>query len=90
MSEDNFREVYGWVRTQDEAKASAKSAAKRIQSSKASVDITMPGRIDIVAGMHITLTGFRDGVNGKWKAVTVRHTISRSGWLTAITGEAAQ
>jgi phage protein D len=89
MSE-NFREVYTWARTPDEAKASAKTTAKRIARGKASVELTMPGRIDIVAGMHITLVGFRDGVNGKWKAVTVRQTLSRSGWLTAITGEAAQ
>lgn len=87
---DNFREVYGWARTQDEAKAAAKSTAKRIERAKASVDLTLPGRLDIVAGMHINLTGFREGINGRWKAVTVRHTVSRSGWLTAITGEAAQ
>lgn len=87
---DNFREVYGWVRTADEAKAAAKTTAKRIERSKASIDITMPGRIDVVAGMHITLAGFRDGVSGKWKVISVRHTISRSGWLTAISGEAAQ
>ncbi len=87
---DNFREVYGWARTQDDAKAAAKTAAKRIQRGKASVDITMPGRIDMVAGMHVNLEGFRDGINGKWKVITVRHTVSRSGWLTAITGEAAQ
>lgn len=87
---DNFREVYGWARTTDEAQASAKTAAKRIGRAKASVELTMPGRIDIVAGMHITLAGFRDGINGKWKVVTARQTVSRSGWLTAITGEAAQ
>lgn len=87
---DNFREVYGWARTPDEAKAAAKTTAKRIERAKATVDLTMPGRIDLVSGMHITLTGFRDGINGKWKVVTVRHTISRNGWLTAITGESAQ
>lgn len=87
---DNFREVYGWVRSGAEGETAAKTAAKRIQRAKASVDLTMPGRIDVVAGMHINLVGFRDGINGKWKVVTVRHTVSRSGWLTAITGEAAQ
>jgi len=87
---DNFREVYGWARTPDEAKAAAKTAAKRIERAKAGIELTLPGRLDIVAGMHITLEGFRDGIAGKWKVVTVRHTISRSGWLTAITGESAQ
>jgi len=72
------------------AKASAKSTAKRIARSKAGIDLTMPGRLDIVAGMHVTLEGFREGIAGKWKVVTVRHTISRNGWLTARTGEQAQ
>jgi phage protein D len=87
---DNFREVFGWATTPDEAKAAAKTTAKRIERAKASIDLTLPGRIDIVAGMHLTLVGFRDGVSGKWKAVSVRHTVSRSGWLTAISGESAQ
>lgn len=87
---DNFREVYGWATTKDEAKAAAKTTAKRIERAKASIDLTMPGRIDIVAGMHVTLVGFRDGVSGKWKIISVRHTVSRNGWLTAISGEAAQ
>jgi phage protein D len=87
---DNFREVYGWARTAEEAEVKATTAAKRIARAKAALDLTMPGRIDIVSGMHVTLTGFRDGVNGKWKVISVRHTVSRSGWLTAITGEAAQ
>ena len=72
------------------AKASAKASAKRIARSKRQVELTMPGRNDIVAGMVVTLAGFRNGVSGRWKIMTVRHTLSRSGWLTAITGEAAQ
>lgn len=87
---DNFREVYGWATTPDEAKAAAKTQAKRIERSKAALDLTLPGRVDVVAGMHLTLVGFRDGINGSWKVLTVRQTVSRSGWLTAITAEAAQ
>ena len=87
---DNFREVYTWARTPDEAKAAAKTTAKRIERSKAAIDLTLPGRADIVAGMNLTLKGFRDGISGEWKILTVRHTLSRNGWLTAITGEAAQ
>lgn len=87
---DNFREVYGWATTPDEAKAAAKTTAKRIERAKASIDLTLPGTTAIVAGSHINLTGFRDGINGAWKVVSVRQTISRSGWRTVITGEAAQ
>ena len=90
MAEDNFREVYAWARTPDEAKASAKTAAKRIERSKRQIELTLPGRIELVAGMVVNLVGFRGGVSGRWKLVSVRHTISRSGFLTAITGESAQ
>jgi phage protein D len=71
------------------ATQSAKTTAKRIARSKRAVEITMPGRIDIVAGMHVNLTGFRQGIAGKWKIITVRHSVSRSGWITNFTGEAA-
>lgn len=87
---DNFREVYGWATTPEQAKAAAKTSAKRIERAKASVDLTMPGTNAIVAGAHINLTGFRGGINGKWKVISVSHTISRSGWQTVISGEAAQ
>ncbi len=86
---DNFREVYGYVTTMDEAKAAAKTQAKRIERSKKAVEITMPGNTAIVAGMHVNLAGFRSGISGRYKVVTVRHSVSRSGFTTTITGEAA-
>jgi phage protein D len=89
MSDDNFREVYGWASTMDEAKAQAKTFAKRIERAKKQVEIKMPGNVTIVAGMHINLTGFRPGVSGKYKVISVRHTLSRSGWVTSLTGEGA-
>jgi phage protein D len=87
---DNFREVYAFARTKDEAKVAAKTAAKRIEREKASLELTMPGRIEIIAGMHLNLSLFRTGVSGRWKVITVRHTVSRSGWLTNIEAETAE
>jgi phage protein D len=86
---DNFREVYAFARTKGEAEVAAKTAAKRIEREKASLELTMPGRIEIIAGMHLNLAGFRAGISGGWKVVTVRHTVSRSGWLSNIEAEAA-
>lgn len=63
--------------------------AKRIERAKKSVEITMPGNSGVVAGMHVTFAGFRAGITGRYKVVTVRHSVSRSGWTTTITGEAA-
>lgn len=90
MSDDNFREVYGFATTMDEAKAKAKNAAKRIERSKKQVDISMPGNVSIVAGMHINLTGFRPGVSGRYKVISVRHSLSRSGFTTSISAEGAE
>lgn len=73
----------------DSAKASAKSTAKRLARAKKSVEITMPGTLSIVAGMHINLSGFREGIDGAWKVVSVRHSVSRSGWTTTLSGEGA-
>lgn len=72
------------------AKTAAKTTAKRIARSKRQVELTMPGTTAIVAGAHINLSGFRDGISGSWKVISVRHSISRNGWRTVITGEAAQ
>ena len=71
------------------AKASAKNQAKRIARAKKAVEITMPGNTAIVAGMHVNLAEFRSGISGRYKVVTVRHSLSRSGFTTTITGEAA-
>lgn len=84
---DNFRTVYEWATTKDEAKAAAKSHAKRIERAKKSVEISMPGTLSVVAGSFVTLAGFRAGVSGRFKVVSVRHSVSRSGWTTSFTAE---
>lgn len=74
--------------TVDDATAVAKTQARRIERSKKTVELTMLGNASLVAGAHVTLDGFRAGIAGKYKIVTVRHSLSRSGWTTSITGEA--
>lgn len=86
---DNFRSVYEWATTKDEAKAAAKSQAKRIERAKKGLEVTMPGTLRIVAGSVVNMTGFRDGVNGRFKVVQVRHSVSRTGWSTTLTCEGA-
>ena len=87
MSDDNFRSVYEWATTKDEAKAAAKSHAKRIERSKRSVSISMPGTLAIQAGAFVSLTGFRSGVSGRFKVVSVTQSVSRSGWTTRFEAE---
>lgn len=75
--------------SEPEAKAIAKTTAKRIARATRSFEITLPGRLDIVAGGKINLTGFREGVNGNWLMKNVRHRIDSGGWSMTVSGEGA-
>ena len=88
-SDENFRAHYAYVTTPDEAKVAAQSQAKRIERSKKGVEITLPGTTGIVAGAILNLSGFRQGLSGRYKVVAVKHSLSRSGWTTTISGTGA-
>jgi phage protein D len=75
--------------SEPEAKAQAKTISKRIARSTRSLDLSLPGRLDIVAGGKITLAAFRDGVNGEWLVKTVQHRLDSSGWSMRVSGEGA-
>jgi uncharacterized protein len=72
-----------------EATAIATTTAKRIARSTRNFEITLPGRLDIVAGGKVNLTGFREGVNGEWLVKQVRHRIDPNGWSMTVSGEGA-
>jgi phage protein D len=72
---------------EDEAKAQATTAAGRIGRSSRQFDLSLPGRLDIVAGGKVSLSGFRDGVNGEWLVKDVKHRLDSSGWSMTVTGE---
>jgi phage protein D len=64
-----------------------KAANSRLQSyrrGKSTLDINMPGRPSIMAEGKLSLSGYRDGVNGDWVIETATHTISASGYTTTI------
>lgn len=73
--------------SEEEAKAVAKTTAKRIARSTRNFELTLPGRLDIVAGGKVQLEGFREGVNGEWLVKNVRHRIDSGGWSMTVTGE---
>ena len=72
-----------------QAKAQAKTVAKRIARSSRSFEISLPGRLDIVAGGKVSLSGFREGVNGEWLVKSIRHRIDSRGWSMTASGEGA-
>lgn len=75
--------------SEPEAKAQAKTISKRIARSTRSLELSLPGRLDIVAGGKVTLAAFREGVNGKWLVKTVQHRLDSRGWSMRVSGEGA-
>lgn len=73
----------------EEAKATAKSQATRIERSKKAATLNLPGRADIVAGAVVVTSQFRTEINGRFKVVEVKHTVNRSGWTTSLNCEGA-
>lgn len=71
-----------------EAASAAENHMKRLERGEFTGDLTMPGNPEIVAGAEITLKGFKpEGVNGKYMAKSVNHSVSRSGWITRVSLE---
>lgn len=83
-----FQTVYDYA-TRPAAEAAAKTTAARIARASRQIELTLPGRLDIVAGGKVQLTGIRQGVDGEWLVKTVRHRIDSGGWSMQVTGEGA-
>lgn len=73
--------------TAEHATKAAQTTAKRIARASRQFEINLPGRLDIVAGGKVSLSGIRDGVNGSWLVKTVRHRIDSGGWSMTVSGE---
>jgi uncharacterized protein len=71
----------------EDAQTAAKTTAARIARASRGFEIELPGRLDIVAGGKINLSGVRDGVNGSWLVKSVRHRIDSGGWSMSVSGE---
>ena len=74
---------------ESQAKAVAKTTASRIARSSREFEISLPGRLDIVAGGKIQLAGIREGVDGEWLVKSVQHRIDSRGWSMTVGGEGA-
>lgn len=74
---------------EEQAEAVAKTAAKRIARSSRQFEVSLPGRLDIVAGGKLQLIGIREGVDGQWLVKTVRHRLDSRGWSMTVSGEGA-
>lgn len=72
------------------AQAAANARLGALARGTSELEMTMPGRADLFAEAPLTLTGFRDGVDGDWTVETVEHSLSRSGFTTRLTAKVAK
>ncbi len=73
-----------------DAESAQRGAASILeQNSRLSetINLTLPGRPDIIAEGIITVTGFKERMNGDWLIKAVQHNLSTSGFTTTIQGE---
>ncbi len=63
-------------RSEKEAEAEAKAALKDKKFSETTLSLTLPGRPDLRAEARVTLTGFREGLDGEWTIEKSSHPIS--------------
>ena len=67
------------------ASAAAKATANRARRAEFTLNLSLPGRPDIVAERTLRAQGIKEGVDGLWTVDSVVHNLSRSGWDTALT-----
>lgn len=72
-----------------QAEAVAKTTASRIARSSREFELSLPGRLDVVAGGKIQLAGISEGVNGEWLVKSISHRIDSRGWSMTVQGEGA-
>jgi phage protein D len=74
--------------TQEQAARAAQAEMDRLTRGTAKLSLPLSiGMPAIAAEGYVTLTGFRDGINGDWNVTKVTHTWSNSGAVSSLTAE---
>lgn len=79
----------GQYTDQASAAEAAKAELARRGRQKSKLTLTMPGRPELVAEAHLSVSGFVGGVNGTWNIAKVEHSLNASGWVSSIECEQA-
>lgn len=68
------------------AEAAARAELRKRARGEHGLSYTVPGRADLVAETLVTMSGFRDGVDGDWIVTRAEHYIGPNGYATTIDG----
>ncbi len=71
-------------RTEAEAKRAAQARLRKMSRGRTALSLSLPGDPELVAERPITLSGFRDGVDGDWIIKSAEHRLDSSGYTTSI------
>lgn len=74
---------------EDMARAAAQAELDRRARRQATLSLTMPGRLDVMAEGRLVLAGFRDGVDGEWIVTRAEHGLDSGGFSTSVEAERA-
>ncbi|MBV1841388.1 contractile injection system protein, VgrG/Pvc8 family [Photobacterium ganghwense] len=88
IGEPEFKIVYTYP-NYEEAKAAVLARAKQVKAGSDTLDITLPARASLmalVAEGHVTLDGFGDVEDGKWRVKVVEWSLSESGLQLRLSG----
>lgn len=86
-SGDPVRQLRMAYKNQESALEAARAEQRRRARNERTVSVEMPGDAAVVAETMMTLSGFRDGVDGEWLVNRVEHYIGPDGFLTRVEGE---
>lgn len=70
-----------------EANAAAASESRRLSATSAKLTLNLVGEPNLSAEGKVTLSGFRDGIDGTWKIKTVTHEFTNDGLKTTVDAE---
>lgn len=69
------------------ATAAARAELDKRNRQQRKLNVTLPGRTDLVAEGPLTLAGFREGADGKWIITSVEHSLDNNGYVCTLQGE---
>jgi len=69
-----------------DASQAAKALSKRIHRTNRTLEFQTEG-LPLIAGAKLTTKGFMGAVDYDWVIKTVKHTLTRAGWVTTVTAE---
>jgi phage protein D len=71
-------------RSEPEARRAAESRLRKMSRARTALSLSLPGDPELVAERPITLSGFREGVDGAWIITRAEHRLDSGGYSTSI------